>query len=276
MYFFCSLHQHLCHGRIRWKFRDMDDNPGLVDASNPNFSDRDHPDSFVEMGMDRRNPVFYPVNCIPYLRLGQIWLEGLFIHIGSIAFTGFTFYLRVGLSERNQGKKLTGILIWVSLIYQTQNFLTKEIASEHSHKFKTMESNNMIEYVHKHIISELNQNSRTDIIFILSAIILNLIMLAINSGLIENSRTNDSYLIVMFIFVALILLINVVAIFGLLKGKELRGKLLSGLLVMYKDKQIDKYYDPSLLGNYNTRYNLFIMVVVFTGMISVVVPFVIR
>jgi hypothetical protein len=134
----------------------------------------------------------------------------------------------------------------------------------------------MIEYVHKHIIAELNQNSRTDIIFILSAVVLNLIMLAVNSGMIENSRTNNSYLVVMFIFVALILMINVVSIFGLLKGKESREKLLSGLLVMYKDKQVDKYYDSSLLGKYNTRYNLFIMVIVFTGLISIVVPFVIR
>jgi hypothetical protein len=134
----------------------------------------------------------------------------------------------------------------------------------------------MIEYVHKHIIAELNQNSRTDIIFILSAVILNLIMLAVNSGMIENSRTNNSYLVVMFIFVALIILINVVSIFGLLKGKESREKLLSGLLIMYKDQQVDKYYDPSLLGKYNTRYNLFILIVVFTGLISIVVPFVIR
>ena len=39
----------------------------------------------------------------------------------------------------------------------------------------------MIEQVHKHIISELNQNTRTDIIFILTAVFLNLLALAINS-----------------------------------------------------------------------------------------------
>jgi len=134
----------------------------------------------------------------------------------------------------------------------------------------------MIEHVHRHITSELQQNTRTDTIFILTAILLNLITLAINSGMVEKSRTDNSMLIVMFLFVVLIVLVNIVVVFGLIKGKQTRMKLVSGLLKMYKDKEVDKYYDESLLGNYSIRYNLFIMVVTFTGMIAIVVPFVLR
>lgn len=134
----------------------------------------------------------------------------------------------------------------------------------------------MIEHIHKHIISELQQNTRTDTIFILSAITLNLITLGINSGMVSQSRTDNSQLIVMFLFVVLIVLVNIVVIFGLIKGKQTRVKLVSGLLKMYKDNNVDKYYDEDLLGNYNVRYNLFIMVVVFTGIIAIAVPFVLR
>jgi hypothetical protein len=134
----------------------------------------------------------------------------------------------------------------------------------------------MIEHVHHHITSELQQNTKTDIIFILAAIVLNLVTLAINSGLVDDSRTDDSKLVVMFIFVILVVLVNLVVIFGLVKGKQTRVKLLNGLMAMYKDQQVDKYYDPSLLSNYSVRYNLFIMVVVCTGIISIVVPFVLR
>jgi len=134
----------------------------------------------------------------------------------------------------------------------------------------------MLEYVHKHIVSELQQSAKTDIIFILSSIVLNLITLAINSGMVEKSRTDDTLLMVMFIFVALVILINVVAIFGLLKGKQTRTKLLKGLISMYQDQQVDKYYDSSLLSSYSVRYNLFIMVVVCTGIIAIIVPFVMR
>lgn len=134
----------------------------------------------------------------------------------------------------------------------------------------------MIEHVHKHITSELQQNTKTDIIFILSAIVLNLIILAVNSGFVEKSRGDETYLVIMFLFVALLVLLNLVVIFGLLKGKQTRAKLINGLIKMYKDQNVDKYYDSSLLGNYSTRYNLFMMVVLLTGLISIVVPFVMR
>lgn len=134
----------------------------------------------------------------------------------------------------------------------------------------------MLEHVHNHITSELQQNTRTDIIFILTSIALNLITLAVNSGMSTESRTDNSMLIVMFAFVCLIVLVNVVVVIGLIKGKETRSKLLNGLITMYQDQNVSKYYDQSLLGNYNTRYNLFIMVVLFTGIIGAVVPFILR
>lgn len=134
----------------------------------------------------------------------------------------------------------------------------------------------MIEHVHKHITSELQQNTKTDIIFILTAIILNLITLAVNSGMSESSRTDNSSLIVMFVFVSLIVVVNVVVIIGLLKGKQTREKLLNGLINMYEDQNVAKYYDLKLLENYNTRYNLFIMVVIFTAIIATIIPFILR
>jgi hypothetical protein len=134
----------------------------------------------------------------------------------------------------------------------------------------------MLEHVHKHITSELQQNTKTDIIFVLSAISLNLISLAVNAALTEQSRKDDTILIVMFLFVTLIIVVNAVAIIGLLKGKQSRNKLLNGLIKMYKDENVDRYYDHSMLGNYNVRYNLFILVVVFTGLIAILIPFIIR
>jgi len=134
----------------------------------------------------------------------------------------------------------------------------------------------MIEKVHEHIITELQQNTRTDTIFILTAILLNLITLAVNSVVasdVSNGATTD---IIMAMFVVLIVVVNVVVIFGLLKGKQTRLKLINGLLKMYKDQQVDGYYDPTLLANYNVRYNLFILTVVTTGIIAVVVPYIVR
>jgi hypothetical protein len=134
----------------------------------------------------------------------------------------------------------------------------------------------MLEHVHNHITGELQQNTRTDIIFILTSIALNLITLAVNSGLVEKSRTESSTLAVMFVFVMLIVLVNIVVVIGLVKGRQTRRKLINGLVTMYRDQNVDKYYDESLLNNYNVRYNLFIMVVVCTGVIATIVPFILR
>jgi len=133
----------------------------------------------------------------------------------------------------------------------------------------------MIERVHEHIISELNTNARTDTIFVLTAIILNLIALGVNSGM--ASGQNDSIAtIVMFTLVVLILVVNFVAEIGLIRGRQMRRKLLDGLLKMYKDQGVEGYYDASLIGDYKTRYNLFMLAVLVTGIIAVDIPFIIR
>jgi len=133
----------------------------------------------------------------------------------------------------------------------------------------------MIERVHEHIISELGTNTRTDTIFVLTAILLNLITLGINSG-IASSDTNGTTMIVMFTFVALLIVVNFVVELGLIRGRQMRKKLLSGLLKMYEDQGVEGYYDPSLLSDYKTRYNLFMLVVLFTGLVAIIIPFVIR
>jgi hypothetical protein len=133
----------------------------------------------------------------------------------------------------------------------------------------------MIERVHEHIIGELGTNARTDTIFVLTAILLNLITLGVNSG-IASSDNNGTQTIVMFTFVVLIIVVNLVAEIGLIRGRQMRKKLLDGLLKMYKDQGVEGYYDPTLLGDYTTRYNLFMLAVLVTGLIAIVIPFIIR
>ena len=136
----------------------------------------------------------------------------------------------------------------------------------------------MIERVHEHIITELGQNTRTDTIFVLTAIVLNLIALGVNSAIAGSSSRGNvetTTMIIMFTFVALVLVVNFVVEVGLIRGRQMRGKLLSGLLKMYKDQGVEGYYDSSLLSNYNTRYNLFMLVVLFTGLVAIIVPFIV-
>ncbi|MFH1483656.1 MAG: hypothetical protein ABIG98_05335 [Chloroflexota bacterium] len=77
-----------------------------------------------------------------------------------------------------------------------------------------------------------------------------------------------------FIFLSLLVVVNFIVMVGLEKGKQSRIKLINGLLRMYKDQGVEGYYDASLLSNYATRYDLFLLATVFTGVVAIVVPFV--
>ena len=133
----------------------------------------------------------------------------------------------------------------------------------------------MIERVHEHIIDELGTNTRTDTLFVLAGIILNLIILGINSG-IAGSRGGGAEQVIFYILILLLLVMNMVIEMGLIKGRQTRKKLLEGLLKMYKDQNVEGYYDSSLLADYRMRYNLFMIVVLAFGFVALVVPFVVR
>jgi hypothetical protein len=132
----------------------------------------------------------------------------------------------------------------------------------------------MLEKVYDHIIMEIKQNTRTDTIFIIVAIVLNFIALGINSGVAE-SRGRDSTW-TMITLIALVIVVNLVVIFGLLKGRNTRNKLITGLLKMYKDEGVEGYYDAAIVSNYDTRYLLFILAVVTTGLTAIVIPLILK
>ena len=137
----------------------------------------------------------------------------------------------------------------------------------------------MLGQVHDHIVSELGESSRTDTIFVLTAIVFNLIVLAINSGLslaATEEEATTTYDLVLAVFVVLTVLVNIIAVAGLMMGRRTRGTLLGGLVAMYRDNDVDKYYDPTLISNYRVRYLLFTGAIVTLAITAITVPLIIR
>ena len=137
----------------------------------------------------------------------------------------------------------------------------------------------MLERVHEHIVSELQQSSRTDTIFVVTAVAFNLIVLGINSavaGEASDRYADPSADVILAVLIVMTVLINVICMAALYFGRGTRNKLLNGLLSMYGDNQVDRYYDPSLLTNYGKRYWLFAGVVLCLAVTSIVVPLVLR
>ena len=140
----------------------------------------------------------------------------------------------------------------------------------------------MLEQVHEHITNELQQGARTDTVFVLTAIVFNLIVLGINSAVAAaaanpyRDQTSVAGDLVLGVLVLLLIVVNASAIAGLLTGRETRNKLLQGLLTMYRDNGVAQYYDATLLTNYNRRYLLFTGVILCLALTAIVVPVIVR
>ncbi len=138
----------------------------------------------------------------------------------------------------------------------------------------------MLNQVHEHIVKELGESSRTDTIFVLTAIIFNLIVLAINSGIaaaaMDEEGDTATYDIILTVFIAMTVVLNIVAVAALMLGRRTRKTLLNGLVEMYRDNEVDRYYDPSLMSNYGLRYALFAGVIATLAVTAIVVPLIIR
>jgi hypothetical protein len=137
----------------------------------------------------------------------------------------------------------------------------------------------MLTQVHDHIVSELGQSSRTDTIFVITAIVFNLVVLGINSavaGSASGLRDTTAPDLILTVFVVMTLLVNIIAVSALYVGRRTRRRLLEGLISMYSDNDVDKYYNPSLLSDYGSRYLLFTGVIILLGLTSIVVPLIVR
>ena len=137
----------------------------------------------------------------------------------------------------------------------------------------------MLNQVHEHIVKELSDSSRTDTIFVLTAILFNLIVLGINSGVSTEAASDDApvtYDIILAIFIGMTVLLNIVATIALFVGRRTRRTLLDGLIAMYRDNNVDKYYDPALMSNYGMRYVLFDGIIATLASTAIVVPLIIR
>jgi hypothetical protein len=138
----------------------------------------------------------------------------------------------------------------------------------------------MLKNVHKHIINELHQSSRTDTVFIVSAVLYNLVVLGISWGVAaggnpDNPHPPENDFILALLIIATVA-INAFIIKALLSGKNMRIKLLNGLVNMYKDNEVDKYYDPELLQAYTTRYRLFSIIIMILAAVAIIIPLVAR
>ena len=85
----------------------------------------------------------------------------------------------------------------------------------------------MLERVHQHIVDELGQSARTDTIFVVTAVIFNLVVLGINSAVAGEGASDSPSTasdLILAVLIAMSLLVNGISIAALFFGRGTRNK----------------------------------------------------
>ncbi len=149
----------------------------------------------------------------------------------------------------------------------------------------------MKDRLHGEISTELEQTTKTDKTTVVVAIVLNIIFLLANMAFASGAwSTNYDYRndgsfatsteFNFSLFAAFLILLGVTIAFNffvvraLSKGVERRVKLTEGLVKMYQEEGLDKYYDPAIIQGYQSRYGLYKNIVLIMGILAVAIPLV--
>jgi energy-coupling factor transporter transmembrane protein EcfT len=147
----------------------------------------------------------------------------------------------------------------------------------------------MQERIHEQISHELKQATRLDTKIAVIAIVVTLILFTIAMifafsttgsitgilGGIKATVFNVAPTIIMFVSLLAIAAVNWYSVRTLLQNKKQRAKLTKGLMKLYKDEGVAQYYDGSIFKSYETRYNLFAIILTSVAAVSVIAPVVI-
>jgi hypothetical protein len=151
----------------------------------------------------------------------------------------------------------------------------------------------MKEQIYQQISSEFKQATRLDMKIFIVSIVVTLLLFFIAMGFAASSagsitgtltgglvgpRTatfHTAIAISMFVCILAIFVINWFSVRAILNNKKQRVKLTEGLMKLYKDEGVDQYYDGSIFKSYETRYNLFAVILATVGSLSIIIPLVI-
>ncbi len=114
----------------------------------------------------------------------------------------------------------------------------------------------MLERVHEHVVSEIQQSARTDTVFVVTAVLFNLIVLGINWAVAASGTGDNASVAADWVFGLLLIItifINVVAVSALNAGRNTRLRLINGLLSMYKDSGVDRQWSRQILRRISLR-----------------------
>ncbi len=122
--------------------------------------------------------------------------------------------------------------------------------------------------------AELEQTVQTDKTVIIVGMILNVILLGVNTGVAFAAQAPKAGLaikLIFFVLTAFVIVLNVSVGYALSMGKKRRVKITEHLEKFWEDEGLGKYQDSSISSGYATRGNLFTIISLALGAVTLLV-----
>lgn len=167
------------------------------------------------------------------------------------------------------------ILLIVWLVNRNRSKRKLASRAQGLHYTATTEEVHMKEMMLEKMNAELEQSVHTDTVVVIVGILLNIILLGSTTGVAAATNNSDAGIaikLIFFVLIAFIIVLNLSVGYALLSGKKRRVKITEHLEKFWADEGLGKYQDVAIGKGYETRGNLFTLITMALGVVSILVP----
>lgn len=132
----------------------------------------------------------------------------------------------------------------------------------------------MLPQLHQHILSELDRSVRADTVFVFGAVVLDMVSIAVNSGLADSSGTAAE--IVFWLFMTGVLIVSIIAASALRNGTKGCLAYHEALLSMYEKEGVSAFFPKDGIRTGVRRYHLYFALVCILGFTAISVPLIFK
>jgi len=130
----------------------------------------------------------------------------------------------------------------------------------------------MIEKIHDNLVSELDRSTRSDIVFIISAVLFNILVMFVNWSLSSSLNHERGSILIFIIFLFGTLVVTGTALIALVNSKNICIRTHEALEKIYVTSNVSEFLPDGMVSFGKKRFILSFIVVAGTGLISVFVP----
>ncbi len=130
----------------------------------------------------------------------------------------------------------------------------------------------MIEKVHDYLVYELDRSSKSDTVFVISAVLFNILVMFINWAQASSIAAGRGSIAIFGIFLVGVLFVSGAALIALVNSKRICIRCHEALEKIYENEGVSDYFPKNMAILGNKRFVLSFIVVAGTGLIATLVP----